>query len=281
MNEQLTGAQLMGITPPPDPATLTEERGEPAELTLETDTMPAETQPAPASNAHEIMIDATHANIHNIPVDTPKVAGYATGSPDVDWNDSDWSDFPHAGHVRIDQSPGLARYAAHAADVADVETRAGLIPDFVKGTRERLDRGEDGWIYGSRSTIVGASANLVIAGFTKAELDRVGAWLADWNLSEAEAIAMLGKRIAGIRVVAVQWASPTSNASTTVPGGTQTLAEAHVDLSVTEAPWFAGKPQPGTGSVTDGQARAALLKVMHALEGLSDEFDVLEKWSAQ
>ena len=42
--------------------------------------------------------------------------------------------------------------------------------------------------------------------------------------------------------MAVQWASPTSNPNTIVPGGTQTLADANIDISVTIPSWFAYKP---------------------------------------
>ena len=41
---------------------------------------------------------------------------------------------------------------------------------------------------------------------------------------------------------AVHWASPTSNPGTIVPGGTLTLAQAQVDLSVAEDAWH---PAPG------------------------------------
>jgi len=68
----------------------------------------------------------------------------------------------------------------------------------------------------------------------------VNLWIADWSLSEAEAVRLLSTSGA-YPVVAVQWASPASNPNTTVPGGAKTLAEANLDLSITIASWF---PKP-------------------------------------
>jgi hypothetical protein len=68
----------------------------------------------------------------------------------------------------------------------------------------------------------------------------VDLWVANWSLSEAEAARLLTTS-GDYPVVAVQWASPTSNPNTPVPGSTRTLAEANVDLSVTVASWFAYK----------------------------------------
>ena len=53
-----------------------------------------------------LMIDAIHANVGNIPVRTPKVGGYVTGTPDIKWTPSDWARFPHAGiQYRRSRSP--------------------------------------------------------------------------------------------------------------------------------------------------------------------------------
>jgi hypothetical protein len=62
--------------------------------------------------------------------------------------------------------------------------------------------------------------------------------VADWSLSEAEAAKILTTS-GDYPVVAVQWASPTSNPNTLVPGSHLTLSEANVDLSITVASWFA------------------------------------------
>ncbi|HCU93713.1 MAG TPA: hypothetical protein DHU96_13700 [Actinobacteria bacterium] len=52
------------------------------------------------------MIDATHAEVKNIPQGTRRNAGYVTGTADIRWTPADWPSFPNAGHVRIDQQGG-------------------------------------------------------------------------------------------------------------------------------------------------------------------------------
>ena len=187
------------------------------------------------------MIDAIHANVGNVPASTLKVAGYVTGTPDIRWTHQDWQRFPHAGTVRIDQSPGLAEYASNAASVADIEPGAGTVGAFVTASQSRLRLHRLLWFYGTQSVISQVSAALTAAGIP---LSECGAWLANWNLSEAEADAALGTAIAGIRLVGVQWASPTSNPGTKVPGSNLTLAQAQVDLSVTVPGWFATHTLP-------------------------------------
>ena len=188
-----------------------------------------------------VMIDAIHANVGNVPASTPKVAGYVTGTPDIRWTHQDWQRFPRAGTLRIDQSPGLAEYASNAASVADIEPGAGTVGAFVTASQSRLRLHRLLWFYGTQSVISQVSAALTAAGIP---LSECGAWLANWNLSEAEADAALGTAIAGIRIVGVQWASPTSNPGTKVPGSNLTLAQAQLDLSVTVPGWFATHTLP-------------------------------------
>ncbi|MGP0047848.1 MAG: hypothetical protein ACLPZR_03225, partial [Solirubrobacteraceae bacterium] len=65
-------------------------------------------------------------------------------------------------------------------------------------------------------------------------------WEADWNLSEAEATARLGTDLGnGAIIASIQFASPTSNPDTVIPGTSITLAQANADLSVTLDAWMA------------------------------------------
>lgn len=242
----------MGLAPMPEEAVPVEAREQ----------IIPEGQPFNAETAKPwvTMIDATHANAGNIPTDVVKVAGYDTGTTDIDWTDGDWKRFPNAGKVVIDQSykesPGFGNYAKGKANIADVEAGTGSVADAVKATRERISNGEEGWVYGSRKTIEEIAGEL-----TGKEQAKTGAWLADWNLSEAEAIAMLGSSIGGVRVVAVQWASPSSNPGMVVPGGSQTLKDANVDVSVTEAAWFGARAgKSGDVSVRDAEAALETLR---------------------
>ena len=74
--------------------------------------------------ATTIMIDTIHDDVSNIPVNTPKVAGYITGSPDIRWTTADWDRFPKAGKVRINQDGFTDVSEAGIADVADYEAGA-------------------------------------------------------------------------------------------------------------------------------------------------------------
>src|SRR5215469_1285863 len=190
--------------------------------------------------ATEAMIDAIRINAHNIPRTTPKVAGYVTGTVDIQWTAVQWNSFPRSGHVRIDQSPSLAAFAAGHADVADVEFLAGTVGSFVGAVRRRIAAGPaERWstIYGTDSTIASAAAELQAGGPHGWYYGHVDCWLADWNLNEVEAAALVGRLIHGLTCRAVQWASPSSNPRTIVPGGTIPLSQAQVDLSVAEDTW--------------------------------------------
>src|SRR5215469_2836 len=115
--------------------------------------------------ATETMIDAIRVNARNIPRSTRKVAGYVTGTGDVPWTATEWGYFPRAGHVRIDQSPGLAVFAAGHAAVADVECLAGTVASFVHAVRSRIAaRVQWSTIYGTDSTIASAATELQAAG---------------------------------------------------------------------------------------------------------------------
>jgi len=168
----------------------------------------------------------------------PRSLGYVTGTGYVPWTTTEWGYFPRAGHVRIDQSPGLASFAAGHADVADVEYLAGTIGSFTVAIRERIAAGHQ-WstIYGTDSTIAAAAAALQAAGQHGWYYGHVDCWLADWNLDEAQAAALIGRQVHGLTCRAVQWASPTSNPGLIVPGGSSTLAQLQVDLSIADAAW--------------------------------------------
>ncbi len=197
----------------------------------------------------EVMIDAVRVNAHNIPRRMPKVAGYVTGTGSVPWTATQWGYFPRAGHVRIDQSPTLAKFSAGHADVADVEFLAGTIASFIHAVRARIAAGVQ-WstIYGTDATLAAAAAELQAAGPHGWYYGHVDCWLADWNLDKAQAAALTGRKVHGLHCRAVQWASPTSNPGTIVPDGTLTLAQAQVDLSVAEDAWHPAPTSPVSGS---------------------------------
>lgn len=214
------------------------------EATFPETPIPETPTPETATPAYTVLIDAMGQNAHNIPVTTEKIGVYVTGTasnPDVIWTTADLARFPHAGILRYDQTPALESYATHAADIADLEQYAGTITNFVVATQRRIANGENGNAYGTHDTLVATSAALRAHGVN---LARVRCVLANWNLSESEAAALLGTHIDGIEIMGVQWASPSSNPNTVVPGGTLTLSEAEVDLNVTVPSWFAPRSAP-------------------------------------
>lgn len=226
------------------------------------------------------MIDSIHSTAHNIPPGTLKVAGYVTGTPDVKWTDADWQRFPNAGRVRIDQ--GYPTFLPLSCDVFDVEPKALSPVQAAEGVAVRIAHGIK-WttIYASDfylSKVQQALSSTII--FPGKPIGwwhgHVNCWLADWNLDEHGAAAKLGTLIHGMTCVAVQWASPTSNPDTPLPGNPSlTLKQANCDLSVTADDWYpppnfkpvvisSGYLIPATGN---GQPKFASAKMVHSSDG--------------
>lgn len=186
------------------------------------------------------MIDTIHDTVRHIPTSAPKVAGYVTGTPDIRWADADWARFPTSGQVRIDQSRDLAHFAAGKAHVADIEPRAGGPEAFTSAVEKRIKLGI-AWstAYGRHEALEEVEVALNAREPHGWYYGHVNCWLADWNFSHAEAESRLGALVHGMSCVAVQWASPTSNPETILPGSTRTLKDANCDLSVTADWWHA------------------------------------------
>lgn len=193
------------------------------------------------------MADAIGADSVNIPTSFQKVAGYDTGGGSIPWTDVNWKRFPKSGHVHIDQTPGLRDYALGVSAIADVEPGAGTVQNFVTATRERNAHGLAGHLYCSIGYLPVVVGEMLSAGLN---VDDSDFWIADWNLNQAQASSLIGKydlAVPGhgtvtINVAAVQWASPSSNPHTIVPGSTLTLQQANVDLSETRPDWFSWVP---------------------------------------
>lgn len=194
---------------------------------------------AVAAPLTELMIDTIHANVGNVPVSTPKVAGYDTGSEIIQWTDADWARFPNSDHIIINQAPDP--FNPLLGYVYDSEDGAITIAQAVAGCVVRKAHGRELNVY-----ISADSASNLCGALAAASVGDVNLWLANWNLSQEEATALVGTKLTATGpngsysypVVAVQWASPTSNPDTIVPGSSETLSEANVDLSVALASWY-------------------------------------------
>ena len=168
--------------------------------------------PVPAGD-YLYMYDAIHATADTIPAYAEMVAGYVSGADhSFWWTAADWARWPHAAHVRIDTN-GTAPLES---DVLDVENGDASVAGAVDWAKTREAHGQWSYVYANASTLPSLQAAMKAAGITK-----VGYWMADWSLSEAQAAARLGTD----GIVAVQYASP----STGAPAG-------H-DVSVSNKTW--------------------------------------------
>lgn len=160
------------------------------------------------------MVDCTHdalqrvlPSVHSHAIE--RIAGYITGTPDIRWTDIDWAQLPHdVATLRIDQSNLDLPLIASAKVVKDEEPGASSIDTAVTVARQRLRAGDDFTIYFSQSDLA--------------------------SVEQAVANASLPPG----HIVAYQWASPTSNPNTRLPGTIYTLGEANADLSVVLKSWL-------------------------------------------
>lgn len=190
-----------------------------------------------------VMVDTIHGSVSHIPVSTRYVGGYVSGTADIMWTPGDWARFPDSRHIRIFQGHGELP-DLRAFDEIDVESGAVTPAEAASIVRTRVLAGIP-WtgIYADDANLA-ATAEAIRAYGASIWNGHVSCRLADWSLSEEEATAKVGLRIHGMTCMGVQWASPTSNPRTLLPGTSLTLREANADLSVVDATWI---PSGGWG----------------------------------
>ena len=147
--------------------------------------------------------DAIHANVAHLP--KGQTCGYTTGSPAIKWTPGDWAIHPQG--VRICQDSGTDE----TADILDDEKGAatdlnvaGWIPRAQAAFRAGKRPGQR-WpgVYKSASGIT-ALVNTLIAHGIKGG---VGLWVANWNLSHADAVAMVEHAAGPFPVIGVQYSN--------------------------------------------------------------------------
>lgn len=223
------------------------------------------------------MIDTIHANVNDVPAGSSEIAGYVSGSADIDWTSADWARFSHARKIRIYQGNGAVG-DVHRFDVIDVESGAVTPQQAVDITAERIAAGIQ-WttVYGGDSALSQVSA-LARARGTAFWNGHFNAWLANWNLNRAQADTVVGTQIHGMTCIGVQWASPSSNPNTVLPGSTLTLQQSNCDLSVVNAGWIPSGGFPGPtppapvvnvipGFVVYGPGSSFTGKMVHSSDG--------------
>lgn len=184
----------------------------------------------------DVMLDTVGTASQHIPTVTPYIGGYVSGSGSVPWSQADWDRFPNSRHNRILQHANTG-LDPHSWDSVDMETNALTAAEVAAEHKRHVDAGIE-WtnVYATRTNF--ALAVSAIKGLGSHYWDgHVTLWLADWNLDEEQAVALIGTFIEGATCIGVQWASPTSNPNTLVPGGTATLVQANIDISVVDGTW--------------------------------------------
>jgi len=147
--------------------------------------------------------DAIHANVSHLP--PGQAAGYTTGSADIKWTQADWAAHPKG--VRICQDNG----SDHTADVLDVERGAATNADAAawvpRARAARTAAARPGQrepaIYTSASNVTPLVNALVAQHITSG----VNLWVANWNLSDAQAVAEVQNAAGPFPIVAVQFSS--------------------------------------------------------------------------
>lgn len=183
------------------------------------------------------MVDMTHDAVGKVPAHFDYVGGYCSGLGSVPWDAADWAKYGNARIIRIYQGagafPGIAGF-----DEIDVETGAVTPQQAADLVEQRVNAGIT-WtgIYGSDAAIAETST-LIQAKGVRVWNGHVYCRVANWNLDEVEASKLVGTYIHGMTCVGVQWASPSSNPNTILPGTSLTLAQANVDLSVVDVNWI-------------------------------------------
>lgn len=146
--------------------------------------------------------DATHDNVRFLPKGL--AAGYTTGSPDVEWTPTDWAN--HPGALRICQDSGATD---NTADILDVESGAATFADCPGWSRRALTSYNDAARPGQRKPSIYASASNIPSVANALVNDGVdggvGLFVANWNLSEAQAVQVVQDAAGPFPIIGLQY----------------------------------------------------------------------------
>ena len=165
------------------------------------------------------------------PAAPPVMWPYKTGTtlnPDIAFTEDDLAPFTDSQIYRIHQGFGprdpFRTADGHPWDEADLEADAWDPEELAAAIGDRNGIHWSTRVYASD----GPFTDLMVACAAQHVDVRSVYWReANWDLSRAQALV----RLDGLRY-AVQWASPTSNPETLIPGTQTTLSEANLDLNV-------------------------------------------------
>lgn len=150
---------------------------------------------------------------------------YITGNDGIAWTPEEIDHFRRQGVAVYLVNQGFMQSPAEAltGDEFDFEVGAWTLPELVAVVEARRKASWSTRVYCNWSNYGLIKQALAEAGAGRSVFFRI----ADWNLDQHTADLELHAD-----VYAGQWASPTHNPATLVPGTNITLAEARADLSV-------------------------------------------------
>lgn len=152
-----------------------------------------------------VVLDCTGSNLASVRLPAGALfAGYDTGSSGIAWTKAQYA--AHPGAIRIDQDAGASDFTA---DILDVERGAATPGECAAWFRNTLASYKNGKrpgqrypsIYTSASNVTAVANALVAGGAVKGP----GLWVADWNLSDPQAIAEVIAAAGPFPVIGVQW----------------------------------------------------------------------------
>jgi hypothetical protein len=199
--------------------------------------------------------DAIRVNVGHLPKGA--AAGYTTGHGVVPWGAAEWK--AHPGAVRICQDPGATDPTADVLDVEAGAATVGTCARWAEAAAANVAAGKRPGqrhpaVYMSLSSVTPVVNALVHGGIHSG----VSLWVANWNLTEAEAAVLVAHAGGPFPIVGVQY----RNAGT-------------YDVSVFAKPWLdavSGDPvtHPPKGFhgewVTKGQLSLAQLAATFGLK---------------
>lgn len=152
-----------------------------------------------------VVYDATHDDIASLPPNAHYM-GYVTGSGGVPWTDADFAAKPTA--IRLDQTPASTPWDA-TADGDDMERGAVTLPELAPRAKLRMASFKQGIRPGQRTPFVYMSqidvtpvVNALIAGGVNSG---VGLFIANWNLTDAQAVAEVMAAAGPFPIIGVQF----------------------------------------------------------------------------
>jgi hypothetical protein len=146
--------------------------------------------------------DAVGANVAHLP--HGQAAGYTTGSGVVPWSAADWK--AHPGAVRICQNPSASDVTADCLDVEAGAATIGVAAQWAEAAAANFAAGKRPGqrhpaIYMSLSSVTPVVNALIAGGIAEGP----GLWVANWNLTAAEATALVVHAGGPFPIIGVQY----------------------------------------------------------------------------